>query len=52
MEEELEFLRKENERLHRELDVALDKAIKYDILIDTMFNTLVNKIGRSLYEVE
>ena len=31
MEEELEYLRKENERLYKELDAALDKANKYDI---------------------
>ena len=46
MEEELDLLRKENEHLRKELDIALEKACKYDILIDTMFRTLLETISR------
>lgn len=46
VEEELAYLRKENERLYKELDIALEKAFRYDRLVDTLFDTLLKTIAR------
>ena len=43
-----EFLKEHNATLRAQLDAATDKAVKYDCLIDTLFNALCESIAKKL----